>query len=79
MVNPVSVHVAIISQYIPGRAVELVEAIFFKISEVDLNGIPETLIFDVTIRISLKHVYDVLLNRGSIGILKIDAVGKEGF
>ena len=51
--------------------------IFFEVSKVDLNSIPERVIFRVMICILLTHVYNVLLNHDLVCSLKVDTVAEE--
>ena len=79
MVDPVSMRIAVISHEILSWAVKLVKMFCLELLEINLNTVPETVIFGVCGCVLIELVYRVLVEDVMVSRLNVYAVVKEDF
>ena len=58
-------------------AIDFVVVPFFEVLKVNLDGIPERVIFGAMVCIALEPICDVLLNRYLVSSLKVNTTGEN--
>ena len=79
MVNLVSIRIAVISYKIPSGAVKLVKMFCLKLFEVNLNTVPETIVFGVCDCVLIESMHDILVKDVMVSCLNVYTVSKENF
>ena len=79
MVDPVSMRIAVVSHEFPGRAVKLVKNFPLKLLKIDLNTVPETVVFGVCGCVFIELGYCILVEGVMVSHLNVCAVVKEDF
>ena len=71
MVDPVSMRIAVISHEFPSGAVKLIKMFCLKLLEIDLNTVPETVVFGVCGCVLIEPVYSVLVEDVMVRCLNV--------
>lgn len=79
MVNSISMRIVVISHKVSSRAVKLVKMFCFKLFEVNLNAVLETIVFFVCGCILIEPIYDILFEDVMVSRLNVHTIGKENF
>ena len=79
MIDPVSMQIVIISYEFPNRAIKLVKMFPLKPFKIDLNTVPETVVFGVGGCVFIKFVYCILVKSVNVSRLNGCVVVKENF
>ena len=79
MIDPVSMQIAVVSHKFPSRAVKLVKMFPLKPLKIDLNTVPETVVFDVCGCVFIEFMYCILVEGVNVSRLNGFAVVKEDF
>lgn len=79
MVNHVSMWIRVISHKISSGVVKLVKIFRLELLKVNLNIVPETIVFGICNCVLIESMYDVLIENVMVSCLNVHTIGKENF
>ena len=79
MIDPISMQIAVVSHKFLSRAVKLVKMFPLKSLKIDLNTVPETVVFGVCGCIFIEFVYYIVVEGVNVSRLNTCAVVKKDF
>ena len=79
MTDLVSMQIAVVLHEFSNRVVKLVKMFLFKFLKINLNTIPETIVFSVCGCVFIKLVYCILVQNVMISCLNVYAIVKKDF